>query len=83
VYAPFVVAFLCRFQTICCSKSSLTTDLRFQPVNLFDCATVESFCARAGAQRICAMIETVTAVMGLVSAGIFLAHAFEGYRSRA
>jgi len=29
------------------------------------------------------MIETVTAVMGLVSAGIFLAHAFEGYRYRA
>jgi len=29
------------------------------------------------------MIETVTAVMGLVSVGIFLAHAFEGYRSRA
>ena len=29
------------------------------------------------------MIETVTAVMGLVSMGIFLAHAFEGYRSRA
>jgi hypothetical protein len=29
------------------------------------------------------MIETVTAVMGLVSAGIFLAHAFESYRSRA
>jgi hypothetical protein len=25
------------------------------------------------------MIETVIAVMGLVSAGIFLAHAFEGY----
>jgi hypothetical protein len=29
------------------------------------------------------MIETVTAVLGLVSAGIFLAHAFDGYRSRA
>jgi len=29
------------------------------------------------------MIETVTAVMGLVSVGIFLAHAFEGYRYRA
>jgi hypothetical protein len=29
------------------------------------------------------MIETVTAVMGLVSAGIFLAHAYEGFRSRA
>jgi hypothetical protein len=25
------------------------------------------------------MIETVIAVMGLVSAGIFLAHAIEGY----
>jgi hypothetical protein len=30
-----------------------------------------------------AMIETVTVVMGLVSAAIFLAHAFEGFRSRA
>jgi hypothetical protein len=29
-----------------------------------------------------AMIETVTAVMGLVSAGIFLAHAYEDYRLR-
>jgi hypothetical protein len=28
------------------------------------------------------MIETMTAVMGLVGAGIFLAHAFEGIRSR-
>ena len=29
------------------------------------------------------MIETVSALMGLVSAAIFLAHAFEGYRTRA
>jgi len=29
------------------------------------------------------MIEAVTAVMGLMGAGIFLAHAFEGVRSRA
>lgn len=29
------------------------------------------------------MIETVTAVMGLLSAAIFLAHAVEGYRYRA
>src|SRR6185312_7714295 len=72
-----------RFQAICCTKSPLTTDLRLFPVNLFDCATVESLCGLQGAQRTCAMIETVTAVMGLVSAGIFLAHAFEGYRSRA
>jgi hypothetical protein len=38
---------------------------------------------RAGPQWTVAMIETITAVMGLVSAGIFLAHAFEGFRSRA
>jgi hypothetical protein len=37
----------------------------------------------AGAQRTFAMIETVTAFLGLFSAGIFLAHAFEGFRSRA
>jgi hypothetical protein len=30
-----------------------------------------------------AMMETVTAIFGLVSAGIFLAHAFDGFRSRA
>jgi hypothetical protein len=30
-----------------------------------------------------AMFEAVTAVMGLVSVGVFLAHAFEGVRSRA
>jgi hypothetical protein len=28
------------------------------------------------------MIETVTALFGFISAGIFLAHAFDGYRSR-
>ena len=48
VYAPFVASVLCRLQTICCTKSSLTTDLRFLPVNLFDCATVESFCGLQG-----------------------------------
>jgi hypothetical protein len=57
-------------------------DLRFRQLNLFDCAAPRSFGA-VGAQRKLAMIETVTAVMGLVSAGIFLAHAFEGFRSRA
>jgi hypothetical protein len=35
-----------------------------------------------GAQWIFAMIETVTAFLGLISAGIFLAHAFDGFRSR-
>jgi hypothetical protein len=41
-----------------------------------------SFCSRAG-RRIFAMFEMVTAVMGLVGAGIFIAHAFEGVLSRA
>ena len=41
-----------------------------------------SFCS-CGAQRMFAMFEMVTAVMGLVGAGIFLAHAFEGVLSRA
>jgi hypothetical protein len=36
-----------------------------------------------GRKRNFAMFEAVTAVMGLVSAGVFLAHAFEGVRSRA
>ena len=36
-----------------------------------------------GGIRTTAMFETVTALMGLVGAGIFLAHAFEGVRSRA
>jgi hypothetical protein len=30
-----------------------------------------------------AMIETVTAFLGVISASIFLAHAFDGFRSRA
>jgi hypothetical protein len=34
---------------------------------------------RFGNKGTFAMIETVIAVMGLVSAGIFLAHAIEGY----
>jgi hypothetical protein len=50
--------------------------------NSFDCAMRQSFCP-AGAQRTFAMIETITAFLGLISAGIFLAHAFDGFRSRA
>lgn len=38
---------------------------------------------RSGCQGKFAMFETMTAMMGLVGAGIFLAHAFEGIRSRA
>ena len=39
--------------------------------------------ASCGAQRMFAMFEMVTALMGLVGAGIFIAHAFEGVLSRA
>ena len=36
----------------------------------------------AGAFRIDAMLEAVTAFFGIMSAGIFIAHAVDGYRSR-
>jgi hypothetical protein len=38
---------------------------------------------RSGRKGLTAMFETMTAMMGLLGAGIFLAHAFEGIRSRA
>jgi hypothetical protein len=38
---------------------------------------------RSGRKGLTAMFETMTAMMGLVGAVIFLAHAFEGIRSRA
>ena len=38
-------------------------------------------CAK-GRKGLAEMFETMTAVMGLVGAGIFLAHVFEGIRSR-
>jgi hypothetical protein len=44
---------LCRFQTTCCSKSSLAADLLHPQMNLFDCATAQSFGACRGAKEIC------------------------------
>ena len=55
----------------------------FPAGNSFDCAAGHVVLFALGAQRIFAMIETVTAFLGLFSAGIFIAHAFEGFRSRA
>jgi hypothetical protein len=52
-------------------------------MNRFDCAGVNVVLFSRGAKGRFAMIEAVTAVMGLVGAGIFLAHAFEGVRTRA
>jgi hypothetical protein len=52
-------------------------------MNHFDCAGRNVVWFSWGAKGRFAMIEAVTAVMGLMGAGIFLAHAFEGVRSRA
>jgi len=48
------------------------------PENPFDCARSPPFSVAPGHKGTLAMFETMTAVMGLVSAAIFLAHAFEG-----
>jgi hypothetical protein len=50
--------------------------------NPFDCAAPHAVSVREGALRTVAMIEMVTGFFGFISASIFLAHAFEGYRSR-
>jgi hypothetical protein len=50
--------------------------------NLFDCARWPPFSVAQGRKGTLAMFETMTAVMGLVGAAIFLAHAIEEIRSR-
>ena len=47
----------------------------------FDCARSPRFSVAQCVKDV-AMFEIMTAVMGLVGAAIFLAHAFEGIRSR-
>jgi hypothetical protein len=55
---------------------------RIWRLNLFDCVGLHVVWLRcAGVQRTTEMIDAVTALMGLMGAGIFLAHAFEGVRS--
>jgi hypothetical protein len=51
--------------------------------NSFDCAALRVVLFSRGREGNFAMFEMVTAVMGLVGAGIFIAHAFEGVLSRA
>jgi hypothetical protein len=49
----------------------------------FDCAGLFAVSSsQAGHSRTIAMIETVTALCGALSAGIFLAHALDGFWSR-
>jgi hypothetical protein len=73
-----------RFRTSVAANHHLTADRRFAGRILL---TVQgrsrSLRVRRGRKGSSEMIETVTAVMGLVSAGIFLAHAYEGFRTRA
>ena len=74
---------MCRFGTRCCSKSSLPRQ-KFGPYrNPFDCATPRAVRSGRWALGLVAMLEAVTALFGIMSAGIFIAHAVDGYRSRA
>jgi hypothetical protein len=61
--------------TTALSKSSLDP-------NPFDCASTHAVSPPALGSGIIAMLEVVTALFGVMSAGIFIAHAVDGYRSR-
>jgi len=67
---------------VCCAESSVDRDCVLVPGNLFDCARRRPFSVAQVRKGTLAMFETMTAVMGLIGAAIFLAHAFEGICSR-
>jgi hypothetical protein len=48
----------------------------------FDCVWLRAVSFRSLGQGIVAMLEVVTAFFGVLSAGIFIAHACDGYWSR-
>jgi len=73
---------LTGFDTSVAPNPQLTPIVRGLREILLTVQACTAFCWR-GAQRMFAMFELVTAVMGLVGAGIFIAHAFEGVLSRA
>jgi hypothetical protein len=52
------------------------------PRNSFDCVAARAVRSHALGSGIIAMLEAVTALFGIISAGIFLAHAVDGYWSR-
>jgi hypothetical protein len=67
---------------ICCSKTSAGLQNSASneiPLTVHCCMPLGP---GAGAIRIDAMLEAVTAFFGIMSAGIFIAHAVDGYRSR-
>jgi hypothetical protein len=52
------------------------------PPNPFDCAAMRTVMSDRLGIRIITMLDAVTALFGVISAGIFLAHAVDGYWSR-
>jgi hypothetical protein len=66
----------------CCSKSSLTFETRSAREILLTVQGRKAFGPIAGS-GIHTMFEAVTAFFGVMSAGIFIAHAVDGYRSRS
>jgi len=65
----------------CCTKSPLTVEVRSMHGILWTVRACKAFGAIAGS-GIKTMLEVVTAFFGVMSAGIFIAHAVDGYRSR-
>src|SRR5262249_15865460 len=75
---------LTGFDTVNCAESSLHAHPALASRSVWEGGGVGVVgCSCAGGQRTTAMFEMLTAAMGLVGAGIFLAHAFEGVLSRA
>jgi|EndMetStandDraft_8_1072994.scaffolds.fasta_scaffold602498_1 hypothetical protein len=50
-------------------------------VNIFDCAASRDVWSPRGI-RTTTMIDTVTALFGVLSASILVAHAYDGFRAR-
>jgi hypothetical protein len=48
---------------------------------IFDCAGSRDVCSARG-RRTTTMIDTVTALFGVLSASIIVAHAYDGFRAR-
>ena len=66
----------------CCLKSSLTFESLTARGILLTVRACKAFGSMAG-YGIDTMFEAVTAFFGVMSAGIFIAHAVDGYRSRS
>ena len=74
---------LAPFDTTVAEKPRSSRIVRMRPEIFLTVQGRHRLLRLRGAQRTFAMFETMTAMMGLLGAGIFLAHAFEGIRSRA